>query len=241
MKRISSWGLALAAVLVAGAAQAVDILSAAPAYPSAFSPVPYYNWTGLYVGVNGGYGLGNPNWYDGPDGIGGAYDARSGLVGGTIGYNAMTLAPFVFGEETDLDVSRFRTFVAPPSCGPGCEFKSDWVGTARLRFGVEVGNFLPYVTAGLSFAQLSAGIVGGPFGTAQSKINMSWVVGAGVEYLLWDRWSAKIEYLYIDSSGITCDTACGTASFPSPQGTTTFKLNESVVRLGLNYRLWNFY
>ena len=38
---------------------------------------------------------------------------------------------------------------------------------------------------------------------------MSWVVGVGLEYLLWDRWSAKIEYLYIDSSGITCDIACG--------------------------------
>ena len=64
MKRISSWGLALAALLVAGAAHAADIFSAAPAYPSAFSPVPYYNWTGLYVGVNAGGGFGNPNWYD---------------------------------------------------------------------------------------------------------------------------------------------------------------------------------
>ncbi len=241
MKRISSWGLALAALLVAGAANAADIFSAAPAYPSAFSPVPYYNWTGLYVGVNGGYGFGNPNWYDGPDGIGGAYDARSGLVGGTIGYNAETLAPFVFGEEVDLDVSRFRTSIgSTPACAPGCEFRSDWVGTARLRFGVAIGNFLPYVTGGLSFAQLSTNLGGTPLGT-QSKINMSWTAGAGVEYLLWDRWSAKIEYLYIDSSGIICDIACGTASFPSAQGTTTFNLHESVVRLGLNYRLWNFY
>ncbi len=240
MKRILSWGLALTALLVAGAASATDIFSAAPAYPSAFSPVPYYNWTGLYVGVNGGYGFGNPNWYDAEDGIGGAYNARSGLVGGTIGYNAMTLAPFVVGEETDLGVSRFRTFIAPPSCGPGCEFRSDWVGTARLRFGVALDPFLPYVTGGLSFAQLSTNIIGLPF-SDQSKINMSWVVGAGVEYLLWDRWSAKIEYLYIDSSGITCDTACGTASFPSGLGTTTFNLHESVVRFGLNYRLWNFY
>ena len=115
MKSISSWGLALTALLVAGAANATDIFSAAPAYPSAFSPVPYYNWTGLYVGVNGGDGFGNPNWYDMTDMAGGAYNARSGLVGGTIGYNAMTLAPFVFGEEIDLGVSRFRTFIAPPS------------------------------------------------------------------------------------------------------------------------------
>ena len=74
------------------------------------------------------------------------------------------------------------------------------------------------------------------------------MVGVGVEYLLWDRWSAKIEYLYIDSSGITCDVACGKRVQPprsAPAATTnnsvSFNLHESVVRLGLNYRLWNFY
>jgi outer membrane immunogenic protein len=244
MKRISSWGLALAALLVAGAAHAADIFSAAPAYPSAFSPVPYYNWTGLYVGANAGYGFGNPNWYDATNVIGGAYDARSGLAGGTVGYNAMTLAPFVFGEEVDLGVSRFRTFIAPPSCGPGCEFRSDWVGTARLRFGVAIDKFLPYVTGGLSFAQLSTDVVGIPFGSL-TKIEMSWTAGVGLEYLLWDRWSAKIEYLYIDSGGISCTIACGVgisnAAGPLLTGPVSFNLHESVVRLGVNYRLWNFY
>ncbi len=243
MKRISSWGLALAALLVAGAANAADIFSAAPAYPSAFTPVPYYNWTGLYVGVNGGGGFGNPNWYDITDTAGGSYNATSGLVGGTLGYNAMTLAPFVFGEEVDLDVSRFRTTVATtPVCAPGCEFRSDWVGTARLRFGVAIDKFLPYVTGGISFAQLSTNLGGIPFGE-QSKINISWTVGVGLEYLLWDRWSAKVEYLYIDSSGITCDVACGATSLAGATTTNavSFNLHENVVRFGLNYRLWNFY
>ena len=208
-------------------------------------PVPYYNWTGLDVGVNAGGGFGNPNWYDLTDTAGGAYNATSGLIGGTIGYNAMTLAPLVFGEEVDLDVSRFRTTVSStPVCAPGCEFRSDWVGTARLRFGVEIGNFLPYVTGGLSFAQLSTDINGTPFGT-QSKINIGWTAGVGLEYLLWDRWSAKIEYLYIDSSGITCDVACGHTLVPVSgtftQNAVSFNLHENVVRLGLNYRLWNFY
>jgi outer membrane immunogenic protein len=247
MKRISSWAMALAALFVASAADAADIFSAAPAYPSAFSPVPYYNWTGLYVGANAGGGFGNPNWYDYTDMAGGAYNATSGLIGGTIGYNAMTLAPFVLSEEVDLDASRFRTTISTtPVCAPGCQFRSDWVGTARLRFGVAMDKFLPYVTGGLSFAQLSTDISGTPFGT-QSKINLSWVVGAGVEYLLWDRWSAKIEYLYIDSSGITCDVACGQTNIPPTaagsfsQNSVSFNLHESVVRLGVNYRLWNFY
>jgi len=87
------------------------------------------------------------------------------------------------------------------------------------------------VTAGLSFADLSTDIVGVPFGT-QSKINLSWTAGVGVEYLLADRWSAKLEYLYMNHSGISCATACGV-------GPISFNLNENVVRLGLNYRLWD--
>jgi outer membrane immunogenic protein len=249
MKRISSWGLALAALLAAGAANAADIFSAAPAYPSAFSPVPYYNWTGLYVGVNGGGGFSNPNWYDITDGVGGSYSATSGLIGGTIGYNAETLAPFVLSEEVDLDASRFHTTVSStPVCSPGCEFRSDWVGTARLRFGIAFDKFLPYVTGGLSFAQLSTDLNGTPFGT-QTKINMSWTAGVGLEYLLWDRWSAKVEYLYIDSSGISCNIACGQTNFPPTaissggftQNSVSFNLHENIIRFGLNYRLWNFY
>jgi len=231
MKRIMSLGFALAALLAAGTAGATDIFSAAPAYPSALSPVPFYNWTGLYVGANAGGGFGDPNWYDFPDMQGGAYKATSGLIGGTIGYNLQTLAPLVIGEEFDLDAARFHTTIVTPACGPGCEFRSDWVGTARLRFGLAFDPFLPYVTAGLSFADLSTDIVGVPFGT-QSKINLSWTAGVGVEYLLADRWSAKLEYLYMNHSGISCATACGV-------GPISFNLNENVVRLGLNYRLWD--
>ena len=61
-----------AALLVAGAAHATDIFAAAPAYPTAFSPVPLYNWTGLYVGVNAGAGFGHPTWASGPDSLWGS-------------------------------------------------------------------------------------------------------------------------------------------------------------------------
>ena len=42
-----------------GLAHAAD-LSVAPAYvsPPVVAPVPVYTWTGVYVGVNGGYGFG---------------------------------------------------------------------------------------------------------------------------------------------------------------------------------------
>jgi opacity protein-like surface antigen len=70
-----------------------------------------------------------------------------------------------------------------------------------------------------------------PFGT-QSKINLSYTVGAGLEVVLADRWSAKLEYLYMDHGGVTCALACGV-------GPVSFNFTENVVRVGVNYRLWD--
>jgi outer membrane immunogenic protein len=202
MRIILYWISTVTAVLLASAANATDVFSAAPAYATAFSPVPLYNWTGFYVGLNGGGGFGNPTWDSGPDSLRGNYSISSGLVGGTLGYNFQThLGSLVLGEEIDLDTAKFHATIAPPYCVQGCEFRSTWVGSARLRLGYAFEQFLPYVTAGLSGANLTTDIPGLPFGT-QSKINLSYTVGAGLEVVLTDRWSAKLEYLYMDHGGI---------------------------------------
>jgi outer membrane immunogenic protein len=235
MRKIAFWSSAVAALLVAGAAGAADsdIFSAAPAYPTPFSPVPLYNWTGFYAGINGGGGFGNPTWSSGPDSLWGNYSTSSGLVGGTIGYNYQThLGRLVLGEEMDLDAARFHATVTPPSCVQGCEFISTWVGSARIRVGWAFEQFLPYLTAGLSGANLTTEIPGLPFGN-QYKINLSYTVGAGLEVMLADRWSAKIEYLYMDHGGISCVLACGVSA------PISFNFTENVVRVGVNYRLWD--
>jgi hypothetical protein len=77
MRTLLCCSAAVTALLAAGAAHATDIFAAAPAYPTAFSPVPLYNWTGLYVGVNGGAGFGNPTWASGPDSLWASSAARS--------------------------------------------------------------------------------------------------------------------------------------------------------------------
>jgi opacity protein-like surface antigen len=52
-------------------------------------------------------------------------------------------------------------------------------------------------------------------------------VGGGVETMLWDRWSAKLEYLYVGTPN----------KVPEPPGTTTADGNAhtNIVRAGLNY------
>ena len=67
-------------------------------------PVPIYNWTGLYVGVNEGYAWGRQdplnlllNGFDRTD-----FDVSGGMFGGTIG-GQIQQGYIVLGFEADLD------------------------------------------------------------------------------------------------------------------------------------------
>jgi outer membrane immunogenic protein len=42
----------------------MPVPQAAPAPPLVYFP-SYYNWSGIYLGVNGGYGFGQSNWTNG--------------------------------------------------------------------------------------------------------------------------------------------------------------------------------
>src|SRR5687768_13115337 len=63
---------------------------------------PMYNWTGFYVGINGGGAWGESSWTST-----GNFDVSGGLFGATIGYNWQQ-GPWVFGLEGDLDWSNIR-------------------------------------------------------------------------------------------------------------------------------------
>ena len=106
MKRILiAAALALAA---GGQALAADLPQPAPPPPRAPAtyvpvPAPVFTWTGIYLGINGGYAFGNSNWTD-PTALPptGNFSTNGFLVGGTLGGNYQW-GQFVLGIEGDGD------------------------------------------------------------------------------------------------------------------------------------------
>ena len=185
---------------------------------------PAYNWTGFYVGINGGWGWGHSDWSN----LGGTADAKlsGGLVGGTLGYNYQ-IGQLVLGLEGDIDWSNIKGDATTAICAGGtCETRNSWLSTARGRVGYAVDRFMPYVTGGAAFGDIKATPVG--FGS-ERETKTGWTVGGGLEAAINGPWTAKVEYLYVDLGKGSCGTAvCG---IPTD---VDFKAN--IVRAGINYR-----
>ena len=198
---------------------------------------PVYDWTGFYIGVNGGGSKGHTNWSSELDATSGSLSGSSGLVGGTVGYNLQNLGQFVVGTEFDFNWRRFDFTVPAAICGPTCELHSKWVSTARLRFGYQVDRFLPYVTGGLSIADFDAFAVGQPNGVNRN-VSFNFTAGAGVEFVLIGPLTGKVEYLYVNHNGNTSADINGQNCVVECNGPVNFGPKENIVRVGLNYRLW---
>jgi outer membrane immunogenic protein len=96
MKRAFLALVSLAALT--GMAAAADLPRPAPApYYKAPVMAPAYNWSGFYIGINGGGGFGRSTW----DSTG-SFNISGGMVGGTVGYNYQ-IGQAVVGLEGDID------------------------------------------------------------------------------------------------------------------------------------------
>jgi outer membrane immunogenic protein len=241
--------LAAAWPMIAGTALAADV--ADPAYrPSPLPPPPVLRWTGLYVGINGGYGAAKTSStvvFTGGSLNGvvatGANTLPGGIAGGQVGYN-WQMGPLVFGPEADWQWSgQQRTFVT--RCGATCVISDQEAikgfGTARGRLGFAMNRFLFYGTGGAAWTDATQTLMGTSGAVTANLlqitgIRVGWTAGAGIEMaFLGGGWSAKAEYLYI-STPVT-----GTAvvsAFGNPTVSERANLRDHIVRAGINYRFW---
>jgi outer membrane immunogenic protein len=233
MNRSLAFALAIASVaLSAISAHAADL----PARPNTQSfykapPEQSYDWTGFYLGINGGYAWGRSSWSDPALGAdSGRFNTSGGLVGGQLGYNWQT-GNVVLGVETDADWMNVKGSTAGVGgvCladgGGQCQTQQSWFGTTRVRAGYAFDRWLPYVTGGVAYGNLQAVQ---PNGTS-TDTNVGWTAGGGLEYGINRNWSAKFEYLHVD---------LGTATFMgAASGTNTLAvpITDDLVRVGVNY------
>ena len=197
-----------AALIAVVILSAVTGASAADMPRSAYSaPAPYavYSWIGPYLGFNLGYQWGSAT----------NSGARpSGLMGGIEGGYNWQIGQFVFGAETDLQISDADdTFAA-------WKFSNPWFGTLRARGGYAMNNVLLYATFGLAYG-------GGTVqtgGAKESNTHVGWAGGGGMEVGLTPNWSAKAEYMFVDLSDQRYVLF----------GNTGFESN--ILRFGMNYR-----
>jgi len=187
---------------------------------------PYYNWTGFYIGINGGYAFGKSKWTDPAAAITtGSFNVNGPVAGGTLGYNYQTGA-IVWGIEGDYDWSNIKGSTTT-NCVGGCETKNSWLGTARFRLGYAFDRWLPFVTGGAAFGDIKATSMGG----STTKTKVGWTAGAGIEWAFFSNWTAKVEYLYVDLGNGSCSGACAGGGGP-----IDVKFQTSLVRAGINYR-----
>jgi outer membrane immunogenic protein len=221
MKRSLAAALGFLAFAAAMPASAADLPRSTPYKAPAY--VAQYNWTGFYLGINGGGTWGDSDW----NGLAVSNSPSGGLIGLTAGYNWQGAgSPWVFGLEGDIDWSNIRGSTTAAPCTTSCETRNSWLSTARGRIGYAFDRFMPYVTGGAAFGDIKAA----PAGLAGTKdTNVGWTVGVGIEGVIAGNWTAKVEYLYTDLGDTTCAAAnCGTA--------TNVDLQLNVLRAGLNYR-----
>ena len=223
MKRFVMAGLfALAAAMTMTAANAADMprrhamATKAPLYAAPF------NWTGAYVGINGGGGFGTSSWSAATGAS--SFNTSGGIAGGTLGYN-WQMNQAVFGLEGDIDWSNIKGSTAAVPCTTSCETRNNWLSTARGRIGYAFGRYMPFVTGGAAFGDVKmspAGFAG------NSETRTGWTLGGGLEAQIAGPWSAKIEYLYADLGKTNC--AAGACAIATSADFTT-----SIVRGGINY------
>jgi outer membrane immunogenic protein len=181
-------------------ASAAD-LAARPVYTKAPSMIQaVYDWSGFYVGINGGWAEDHDRRRDPANNLLGSYDTNGGTVGGQVGYRWQA-GPWVFGVEAqgnwaDLSGSTPNLFT------PGATIRSkmDAFGLFTGQVGYAWNNVLLYAKGGAAvtdrnYENLTA--ANALFASSGYDTRWSPTVGAGLEYGFAPNWSVGVEYNHI--------------------------------------------
>lgn len=192
----------VALVAFAAPAAAAD-LAARPYTKAAPMIAAVYDWSGFYVGANGGWGSSRKCW-DAVTAAGafiaseGCHDATGGTAGGQIGYRWQS-GTWVFGVEGQGNWADFRgsnTSLFVPATN--IRSRVDAFGTLTAQVGWAANNVLFYVKGGAAVTadrfDIRSNVANVVGATTGDDTRWGGVVGVGLEYGFAPNWSAGVEY-----------------------------------------------
>ena len=242
MKKITLAALALAtAATAATTASAADL---APRYTKAppVAIVSAYNWTGCYVGAEGGgtWGRSRQTNLDpatgAPRDITNPFDMSGGLVGGTVGCNYQ-VSNFVFGAEGDgswTNASGSSHNILPFNTASTASTYERAFYTMRGRAGIAFDRVLIYGTGGAAAADVGISASAPLLFGSQNQTVWGWTAGVGIEWAFVQNWSVKAEYLYADFGNPAFFNPAPAPAFANRAGGV--HLTDDIVRVGVNYK-----
>ncbi|MBR1086020.1 porin family protein [Bradyrhizobium manausense] len=197
--------------LLLAAVSLVAISATAPALAADLAARPYtkapamiatvYDWSGFYIGINGGGASARARWDQTAPLVGGegSHNATGGTVGGQVGYR-MQSGQWVFGVEGQGNWADFTGDNTSALLAQRNRTKIDSFGLITGQVGYAWNNVLVYAKGGAAVV----GVKNEVFSTATggllaSNSDTRWggTVGAGLEVGFAPNWSVGVEYNHI--------------------------------------------
>lgn len=224
--------IAFLAIITSGASAAQTVTNTAP-------------WTGFYAGVSAGaifneaqLNSSHINFINTP------YHQHISdtdfLPGVQAGYNYQFPSGFVLGGELDFtypdtksefnNTNQFAQF-------DKFTFENRLQGAIRAKMGYALNKFLPFVTAGVSFADTQLEYTNEVAERVKNtSVQTGWALGGGLEYAVYENLSLRTEYIYSDYGDPLSMKLSNVVGVTDPNGFANIELVTHSVRTVINYR-----
>jgi outer membrane immunogenic protein len=201
-------------------ASLIALGAAAPAVAADLAARPYtkapamvatiYDWSGFYIGINGGGGSAHTSWDLVGFGSEGSHNATGGTIGGQVGYRWQS-GQFVFGLEGQGNWADFSGDNISAISAFRNRTRIDSFGLITGQVGYAWNNVLGYVKGGAAVVGDKYDVFTAAGANIDSASATRWgaTIGAGLEVGFAPNWSVGVEYNHIFLGGKDVTFASG--------------------------------
>lgn len=211
------------------------------------------NWKGFYAGINGGFFLNEVQLtsqqlgFTSPNETCNTHsDFSTFFPGLQLGYMYQFTTGLVSGIETNVTFNTHQKDTLGcrcpdnPNVSDRFSFKNQRQSSIKGRIG-HVWNwhktrFLPYLTAGASFANVGLTYTneGGDYYSTTTRQAGS-LLGVGIEWAFANNWSVRTEYSYVDYERTLKLNIPSVYGLIDPNGNARVNLSSNTVLVAVNY------